>query len=48
MAYFIEIMRRVLLKGAGFAEVQTHFWALSAYATVMLTLAVGQYRKVTA
>ena len=48
IAYFIEIMRRVLLKGAGFADVQSLFWALVAYAAVMLTLAVGQYRKVTA
>jgi drug efflux transport system permease protein len=48
VAYFIEIMRRVLLKGAGFAEVQTQFWSLVAYATVVLSLAVRQYQKVTA
>lgn len=48
IAYFIEIMRRVLLKGAGFGAVQTEFWALVAFAVVMLTLAVRQYRKVTA
>ncbi len=48
VAYFITIMRRVLLKGAGFAAVQTEFWALVAYAAVMLTLAVRQYRKVSA
>lgn len=48
IAYFIEIMRRVLLKGAGFADVQQQFWSLLAYAVVMLTLAVRQYRKVSA
>lgn len=48
IAYFIEIMRRVLLKGAGFREVQVQFWSLVAYAVVTLSLAVRQYRKVTA
>ena len=48
VAHFIEIMRRVLLKGADFWDVQHPFWALVAYAFVMLTLAVRQYRKVTA
>ncbi|MFT5142601.1 MAG: ABC-2 type transport system permease protein [Rhodothermales bacterium] len=48
LAYFIEIMRRVLLKGAGFPEVQTQFWSLVAYAAVVLSLAVRQHQKVTA
>lgn len=48
LAYFIAIMRRVLLKGAGFDAIQTEFWAMSAYAVVVLTLAVVQYRKVHA
>lgn len=48
VAYFITIMRRVLLKGAGFGAVQFEFWALAAYAAVMLTLAVRRYRKVSA
>ncbi len=48
IAYFIEIMRRVLLKGAGFRDVQVQFWALAAYAFILVTLAVRQYRKVSA
>ena len=48
VAHFIEIMRRVLLKGAGFAAIQTQFWTLSAYAAVVLTLAIRKYRKITA
>lgn len=48
IAYFIEIMRRVLLKGAGFAAVQVQFWSLVLYAFVVLTFAVRQYRKVSA
>lgn len=47
IAYFMEIMRRVLIKGAGFGAVQTQFWALVLYAAVMLTFAVRQYRKVS-
>lgn len=45
IAYFIEIMRRVLLKGAGIEAVRDQVIALAVYATVMLTLAVRQYRK---
>jgi ABC-2 type transport system permease protein len=48
VAYFIEIMRRVMLKGAGFAEIQFQFAALAVYAVAILTLAVRQYRKTTA
>ncbi len=45
--HFIVIMRAVLVKGAGFAAVQTQFYALVAYAAVVLTLAVRQYSKTT-
>ncbi len=48
VAYFIKIMRRVMLKGAGFSAVSVEFWALTVYATVILSLAVKQYRKVSA
>ena len=48
IAYFIEIMRRVLLKGAGIEAVRDQVVALAVYAAVMLTLAVRQYRKVSA
>ncbi|HEY5564786.1 MAG TPA: ABC transporter permease [Rhodothermia bacterium] len=47
IAYFIEIMRRVLLKGAGIEAVRDQVVALAVYAAVMLTLAVRQYRKVS-
>jgi len=48
ISYFIEIMRRVLLKGAGFVDVQVQFWSLVGFAAAVLALAVRQYRKVTA
>lgn len=47
LMYFIRIMRMVLLKGSGFSDISPHFFALSVYAVVMLSLAVWRYRKVT-
>ena len=47
VAYFIEVVRNVLLKGAGFRAVQSQFWTLVVFAVVLLSLAVRQYRKVT-
>jgi len=47
IAHFAEIIRRVLLKGAGFRDVLTQFWVLLGYGTVMLSLALWRYRKVT-
>ncbi len=45
IAYFIKVMRMVLLKGSGFAEVIHQIIALSIYAVVSLTLAVRMYKK---
>ncbi|HEX2093975.1 MAG TPA: ABC transporter permease [Longimicrobiaceae bacterium] len=46
--HFIEIMRAVLVKGAGFAAIQTPFAILVAYAAAVLAIAVRQYRKTSA
>ncbi|HRC87316.1 MAG TPA: ABC transporter permease, partial [Thermoanaerobaculia bacterium] len=46
MAHFVEINRRILLKGSGFGEIQDHFWYLPAAAGIILPLAVLRYRKV--
>jgi len=45
--HFVDIMRRLMLKGSGFAEVARQLAILSAYAGVMLSLAVNRYRKVS-
>ncbi len=47
LMYFIRIMRMVLLKGSGFADISPHFWALVAYAACSLSLAIVRYRKVS-
>ena len=45
--HFIVIMRAVLVKGAGLADVRTPLLALAAFATTVQTLAVRQYSKTT-
>jgi ABC-2 type transport system permease protein len=45
--YFIRVMRMVLLKGSGFADIIREFVAISIYASVVLSLAVWRFRKTT-
>jgi ABC-2 type transport system permease protein len=45
--HFIVIMRAVLVKGAGLAEVRVPMLVLIGYAVVVLSLAVKQYSKQT-
>lgn len=45
LLHFIALMRAVLLKGAGLVEVLPRLAALAMMGSVMLTLAVRQYRK---
>jgi ABC-2 type transport system permease protein len=46
--HFASIMRAILMKGAGLAEIAKPLGLLSLYAVVILTLAVSRYRKRTA
>ncbi len=45
LLHFIALMRAVLLRGAGLAEVLRHLLALAAAGAIILTVAVRQYRK---
>ena len=45
IAHFVALMRAVLLKGAGFADVARHLVALALIGVVALGVAVRQYRK---
>ncbi len=45
IAYFIEFMRLVLLKGSSFMDVWRNIVSISIYAVVMLGLATLRYRK---
>lgn len=46
-AYFMRVIRMVLLKGSGFSDIIREFCYLSLYAVVILTVAVTNYRKTT-
>jgi ABC-2 type transport system permease protein len=43
--YFVEFMRLVLLKGAGFEDIRQNFFSVLAYAIVVNALAVITYQK---
>ncbi len=45
IAYFVDFMRSVMLKGSGFAAVEQHFIILAGYALVINVLAILNYRK---
>lgn len=46
IAYFIDVMRMVLLKGSAFGDIINQFIALMVLALILNTLAVWRYRKV--
>jgi len=46
-AYFMRVIRMVMLKGSGFQEVAYEFYAMCIYAAVTLSLSVWRYRKTT-
>ena len=45
VAYFMRVIRMVLLKGSGFADISKEFFSLLIYAFIILSLAVWRYRK---
>lgn len=47
IAYFIKIMRMVMLKGAGLHEIKIPLYSLMVYAMFSISLAVWRYRKVS-
>jgi ABC-2 type transport system permease protein len=47
VAYFMRVIRMILLKGSQFQDISREFYSLSIYAVLALTLAVTNYRKTT-
>ncbi len=45
IAYFIEVMRMILLKGSQFGDIIRQFISISIYAVLMLALSVNRYKK---
>lgn len=46
-AYFMRVIRMILLKGSQFRDISREFFSLLVYAVVILSLAVANYRKTT-
>ncbi len=45
VSYFIEVMRMVVLKGSGLADLKNHFLAMGGFAVVLNGWAVFSYKK---
>jgi ABC-2 type transport system permease protein len=43
--YFVEVMRMVMLKGSGFADVASRFWTIAGFAIIYNLLAIKTYSK---
>lgn len=48
IAYFIKMMRMIMLKGSEFSDIIKPFSSIVVYACISLTLAIWRYRKVAA
>ena len=46
-AYFMRVIRMILLKGSEFGDIQTEFISMGIYAVVVLGLATWRYHKVS-
>ncbi len=46
-AYFMKVIRMILLKGSGFSTISNEFYSMLIYAFVILSLSVWRYRKVS-
>jgi ABC-2 type transport system permease protein len=47
MAYFMKVIRMILLKGSGFRDISREFYSLLVFAVLILSLAITNYRKTT-
>jgi ABC-2 type transport system permease protein len=45
ITHFIRIVRGVMLKGLGFADLGHEFWPIAAFAIVMMTIGIKRYRQ---
>jgi ABC-2 type transport system permease protein len=47
VAYFMKVIRMILLKGSVFPDIRREFYSLGIYAILILGLAITNYRKTT-
>jgi ABC-2 type transport system permease protein len=46
LAYFMRVIRMILLKGSGWIDIRGDFYAMAGYAVLSLSLATWRYRKI--
>ena len=46
-AYFMKVIRMIILKGSGLADIQSEIYSLLLYAAIILSLAIWRYKKVS-
>jgi ABC-2 type transport system permease protein len=45
LTHFLRIVRGILLKGNGLADVSGELWAIVIFAAIMLTIGIKRYRQ---
>lgn len=45
LTHFVRLVRGIVLRGASIGELASELWALAAFISVMMTLAVSRFRK---
>ena len=45
LTHFLRVVRGILLKGNGIAEILPNVWPMLAFMAVVMTIAVGRYRR---
>jgi ABC-2 type transport system permease protein len=45
LTHFLRIVRGILLKGNGLAEILPNVWPMLAFIAVVMTIAVRRYRR---
>lgn len=48
LTYFLVVLRGIVLKGTGFAELWPHIWPLLIFAPLMVTMGILKFRKTLA
>ena len=46
LAYFMRVIRMILLKGSGFGDIRSDFLGMSLYAIIAFSLSIWRYRKI--
>jgi ABC-2 type transport system permease protein len=45
LTHFLRIVRGILLKGNGLADILPELWPIALFAAVMMTLGIKRYRQ---